>query len=86
MYRRLVCVPVGSLKLQHLATASRFLSEVHRTITRQGIHEITDLQDVLLCTRRRIQADKQSGEMDIFTMATQLSESAHDTYTIMYNI
>lgn len=32
MYRRLMRVPVGSLKLTHLATASRVMSEVHRTI------------------------------------------------------
>lgn len=47
--------------------------------TRQGIHEITDLQDVyrmLLCTQQRVQGQKQLGEMNIFTMATQLSEIA----------
>lgn len=48
--------------------------------TRQGIHEITDLQDVLLCTQQRVQRQKQLGEMNIFTMATQLSEIARQIY------
>lgn len=48
--------------------------------TRQGIHEITDLQDVLLCTQQRVQGQKQLGEMNIFTMATQLSEIARQIY------
>lgn len=45
----------------------------------QGIHEITDLQDVLLCTQH-VQGHKQLGEMNIFTMATQLSEIARQIH------
>lgn len=63
MYRRLLRVPVGSLKLKHLATSHERSSQIY---TRQGIHEITDLQDVLLCTQQRIHGHKQLGEINIF--------------------
>lgn len=47
--------------------------------TRQGIHEVTNLQDVLLCTQH-IQGHKQLDEINIFTMATQLSEVTWQIY------
>lgn len=78
--------PCGIIKAPTFGYSLKSLERSSQNDTRQGIHEITHLQDVLLCTQQCIQTDKQSGEMDIFTMATQLSESAHDTYTGMYNI
>lgn len=76
MYRRLLCVPVGSLKLKHLATSHERRSQIY---TRQGIHEITDLQDVLLCTQQCIQGHKQLGEINIFLQWQPSCQKPHMT-------
>lgn len=64
----------GSLKLKSHEQSSQ-------TNTRQGIHEITDLQDVLLCTQQRI----QTGEWTFLQWQPSCQKS-YDSYTGMYNI
>lgn len=56
----------GIIKAHTFGNSLKSHEQSSQINTRQGIHEVIDLQDVLLCTQQCIQGHKQLGEMDIF--------------------